>query len=141
MSEVWLTRTLQGFAPCDEEALTAIRRIKVGDKVKCDISRPRNGSMHRAYWAMCSLVAMNHEQLETAEQVHTVLKLLTDCVDIVAMRSTGEILKVPKSISFGKMTQNEFDTFFRRAKDAVVEHLLPGVGLKDLQDEIMRLVA
>lgn len=141
MSEVWLTRTLQGFTPSDEEALTALRRIKVGDTVKCDISRPRNGSMHRAYWAMCSLVAMNHEQLSTSEQVHTVLKLLTDCVDIVAMRSTGEVLKVPKSISFGSMSQDEFDVFFSRAKDAVVEHLLPGVKLPDLQNEILRMVA
>lgn len=142
MTDVYLRRTLAGhLAPADEDAATVLQRIKVGEVVRAEVRRPRNVAQHRAYWAMCSLVAINHEQLRTREQVHTVLKLLTDTVDIVAMKSTGEILRVPKSISFGSMSQTEFEDYFSRAKDAVVEHLLPGVGLQELQDEIMRIAA
>ena len=141
MAEIYLRRTLAGLAPADDEAGTALRKIPVGSVVKADVRRPRSLQQHRRYWLLCSLVAENHEQLQTRDQVHDVLKLLTGLYTVVALKSTGEVLRVPRSISFGEMSQEDFDDYYRRACDAVVEHLLPGVQLNEVREEVLRLVA
>jgi hypothetical protein len=105
------------------------------------VKRPRNLAQHRRYWLLCSLVAINHESLADAESVHQCLKLLTGWTDKVALKSTGEILMVPRSISFTKMDAGEWDDYYARARDAVCEHLLPGVQLPELEEEILRVAS
>ena len=138
---LYFRRTLAGLAPAGDAEQTRLRKIKVGEVVTCELKMSRSLPEHRRYWLMCSLVAINHEQLQDAESVHQALKLLTGWTDKIALRSTGEIIQVPRSISFSKMTPDEWDTYFAKAKQAVCEHLLPGVDLRELQDEILRLTA
>lgn len=138
---LYFRRTLAGLAPTDESSASVLRKITVGELVTCEVKRPRNGREHRLYWVMCTAVATNHEQLHDAESVHQVLKMLTGCTDKIALKSTGEIVQIPRSISFGKMSADEWDAYFERARQAVCEHLLPGVGMRELQDEILRMTA
>jgi hypothetical protein len=138
---LYFRRTLAGLAATDEAGQAVLRKVPVGDVVACEIRRPRNGSQHRLYWVMCTAVAINHEQLQDAESVHQVLKMLTGLTDKIALKSTGEIVQIPRSISFSKMSADEWDAYFERAKQAVCEHLLPGVGMRELQDEIARMCA
>lgn len=138
---LYFRRTLAGLAATDESSAAALRKIPVGELVTAEIKRPRNGREHRLYWVLCTAVATNHEQLRDAESVHQVLKMLTGLTDKVAIKSTGEIIEIPRSISFGKMSADEWDAYFERAKQAVCDHLLPGVGLRELQDEILRMAA
>lgn len=137
----YFRRTLSGLVPADETVAASLKRIPVGEIVTCEVKRPRNAGEHRRYWAMCTLVAINHEQLQDAESVHQTLKMLTGLTDKIALKSTGEIVEIPRSISFGKMSPDEWDAYFLRAKRAVCEHLLPGIELPELQDEIIRITA
>lgn len=132
-------RGLSGLNPFGEEAEKFFRSLKTGDVVNLEIRKPRNPLQHRLYWSMCRAVAMNHDTLQTEEQVHQVIKILAGHVDMV--RVGDKIVQVPKSIAFDRMDQLEFDTFFNRAKDIVVQELLPGVGLRELQDEILRMAS
>lgn len=134
-------RTLSGLVPADETVMATLKKIPVGEIVTCEVKRPRNGREHRRYWVLCTLVAINHDQLQDAESVHQTLKMLTGLTDKIALKSTGEIVEIPRSISFGKMSPDEWDAYYERAKRAVCEHLLPGVDLPELQDEIIRMTA
>ena len=138
---LFMRRTLAGLAPADEDSALRLRKIPAGDLVTVDVKRPRNLAQHRRYWLLCSLVAINHESLADAESVHQCLKLLTGWTDKVALKSTGEILMVPRSISFTKMDAGEWDDYYARARDAVCEHLLPGVALPELEEEILRVAS
>ena len=138
---LFMRRTLAGLVPADEASSEQLRLVVIGDVVDVKIRRQRNVGQHRLYWAMCNLVSINHESLADAESVHQCLKLLTGLTDKVAIRTTGEILLVPRSIAFSKMDADAWDDYLRRAKDAVCEHLLPGVGLVELQEEILRVAA
>ena len=132
-------RGLSGLNPFGEEAEKLFRSMKIGDVVMVEIRRPRNPMQHRLYWQLCRTVAMNHDTLQNEEQVHQVIKILTGHTDIV--RVGDQLIQVPRSIAFDKMDQKEFDQFFERAKDVVVSELLPGVGLRELQDEILRMAS
>jgi hypothetical protein len=87
---------------------------------------------------MCALVAMNHAQLETREMVDQALRILTGHVDLVTIGN--QTVKIPRRLAFAKLSQDEWQAYLMRAKDAVVRELLPGVELREFEDEIMRMV-
>lgn len=139
MAEMYLKRTLAGFAPDDDDAQRSLNRIPLGTTVRCEVVKPRSVPQLRQYWAMCALVAMNHAELQTREQVDQALRLLTGHVDLVKVGD--QLLQLPRSIAFAKLSQDEWTEYLSRAKDAVCEHLLPGVDGNEIQNEILRIAA
>jgi hypothetical protein len=139
VSEFYLRRTLTGFAPDCAEAQVAMKRIPVGTTVRCEITRPRSVQQLRYYFAMCQLISVNHQELQTREQVDQALRLLTGHVDLVQVGD--RTLQLPRRIAFSKLSQDEWQAYLMRAKDAVLQHLLPGIELPELENEIARMCA
>ena len=139
MVDLYLKRTLTGLVPDDADAVESLRRIPIGTSVRCEITRPRSVPELRFYWALCALVAQNHLELQTREQVDQALRLLTGHVDLV--RVGDQVLQLPRRIAFSKLSQQEWQAYLMRAKDAVVRELLPGVELPEFEAEIARMVA
>lgn len=139
MAEMYLRRTLTGFAPDDATAQKSCKRIPLGTTVKCEITRPRSVQQLRYYWALCALVSMNHAELQTREQVDQALRILTGHVDLV--RIGEQTVQLPRRIAFAKLSQDEWMAYLHRVKDAVMQHLLPGVELPEFEQEIARMVA
>jgi hypothetical protein len=139
MAEFYLKRSLTGFAPDDADAVDSLKRIPLGTTVRCEVTKPRSVPELRFYWALCALVAQNHAELQTREQVDQALRLLTGHVDMV--RAGERVLQIPRRIAFSKLSQSEWQAYLMRAKDAVVQHLLPGIELPEFEAEIQRMVA
>lgn len=135
--EVLLRRSVSGFSPEGPDAEAYLKTIPLGTIMKVDVRKPRSGAHHRRYWALCNLVAQNHESLETARQVDQAIKMLSGHVDLVRLKD--EVFRIPASISFAAMDQDEFAKFYNRACDVVVSELLPGVSLREVQDEVLRM--
>ena len=139
MSELYLVRTLTGLAADNDESAFELRKIPIGTTVKCEISRPRSLQQLRYYWALCNLVASNHATLQTKDQVDQTLRLLTGHCDAVKVRDN--IVYIPRRLAFSKCEQEEFNAFLKRAKDAVMLELLPGVQMAEIEDEIARMAS
>lgn len=139
MAEFYLKRTLAGFAPDDADAQASLKRIPLGTSVRCEITRPRSVPQLRYYWQLCALVAQNHATLQTREQVDQALRLLTGHVDLLQVE--GRTLQLPRRIAFAQLSQDEWQAYLGRAKDAVVQHLLPGIERPEFEEEIMRMVS
>lgn len=139
MAEFWLRRTLHGFAADGDEAAADMRRIPMGTSVRCEITRPRSVPQLRYYWQLCALVAMNHAELQTREQVDQAIRILTGHVDLV--RIGDNVVQLPRRIAFSKLSQDEWQAYLMRAKDAVLQHLLPGVELPEVENEIARMAS
>jgi hypothetical protein len=139
MAEFYLRRSLAAFVPDHEDARQAMLRIPIGTTVRCEITRPRSLPQMRLYWAMCDLVSINHETLTTRVQVDQTLRLLTGHVDLVQIGD--QILKLPRAINFNDISQDEWEAYLARAKDAVVSELLPGITGQALEEEILRIAA
>ncbi len=58
----------------------------------------------------------------------------------VCIKYDGKVAYLPKSISFAKMDQTEFDQFFDRTVELVCKHFLPGVRDEDLRREVLEMV-
>jgi len=139
MADLYLKRTLAGLVADDADAVESLKRIPLGVTVHCQVIKPRSVPQLRMYWALCALVASNHAELQTREQVDQALRLLTGHVDLVQVG--GQTLKLPRRIAFAKLSQDEWSAYLMRAKDAVIQTLLPGVELPEVEEEIARMVA
>jgi hypothetical protein len=134
----WLIRTSAGFAPDDEAARRLMRRIPKGTSVEVSLTQPRSAPQLRFYWRLCEVVAMNHEQLASKNEVDQLLRILSGHVDIAVLGD--EVYKLPRRIAFAKLGQAKWAEYLEAAKRAVAEHLLPGVSLPELEDEVLRML-
>lgn len=120
---------LRGATPADHDAWTKFRRrletMKPGTWVRMEWARPRNGQHHRKLFALLQLVSENSEIYDTPEKALVAVKLVTGHFDLMAHPVTGEIMQIPRSISYEAMEQDEFDKFYSAAIDGVLQHILP----------------
>jgi hypothetical protein len=137
--ELWLKRTLSGFVPNnDSDTQRRMKKIPLDTVVCVEYSQPRNLKEMRYYWAMCNLVSLNHATLKNKKQVDQALKILSGHADVFTI--DGRTVELPRSISFDDCEQDEWQEYLSRAKDAVLQHLLPGVQSSMIEDEIARMV-
>lgn len=86
------------------------------------IRAPRSHSQHNLYWSLCQLVAENHPEIRNKEQSSQVIKLMTGHVDVIRLR--GQLVQIPRSISFQSMSQDDFQVFWTHVIQVVADELL-----------------
>lgn len=121
--------------------LDAKHRLKVGDTVLCTIKRPRNYEFHKKFFALLRLTYDNlPELIQQQMQIFSEEDLLT-CLKLdMGLAATvwhggREIVKAG-SISFAAMDQDEFERFFNRALDIILQIYLRGTKRQDILEEI-----
>ena len=139
--EIYLTKTLNGLIPSMDSDKELLKKIKIGDSVKCKITRPRNIAHHRKYFAFLNLIIEN-----IPEELDGKFRSVNDLLDELKMQLgyrelrvslTGKEYFVPKSISFSKMDQSEFEKFYNDSISLVCTHILTGTEPQDLLNELV----
>lgn len=115
MADIYLTRTLTGFAAADDAARDALRKIKLGRIVRCEVTAPRNIKHHRKFFALLNTVWEATGDWASADDLLIELKFNLGITRELVIRKTGEVVKIVGSISFASMDQDAFDTFYERA--------------------------
>lgn len=120
---------LRGSTPADQSAWAKFRRrletMRPGAYLRFEWSTPRNGAHHRKFFALLQLIAENSETYNTTEKALVGVKLAAGLFDLMAHPVTGEIIQIPRSVSFEAMGQEDFEVFYSNAIDAVLQHILP----------------
>lgn len=134
---------LRGATPADQDAWAKFRRrletMKPGKWLRFEWSSPRNGRHHRKLMALLQLVSENSETYETVEKALIAVKLVTGHFDLMADPKTGEIIQIPRSISYDAMGQEDFDVWYSQAIDGVLQHILPTMD-KATADRLLDLI-
>lgn len=131
-----MERTVAGLKPVDDQGTGVLRKIKVGEVVQCEVNRPRNLAHHRKFWALLNVFWAAAGDWSSPYGVLIELKVRLGHVSKVVIRETGEIVSVPRSISFAQMDQTEFDSFYERAL-AELCNMGGGIEPAALRDEVM----
>lgn len=139
--DVWVKRTLSGLAADDGEAEAWFKRWPLGLRLRANVRRPRNHRSLNRWWALCSIVSMNSQELPSKESVSDFLKIQCGHFLPIIIKSTGEVVKVPNSISFDAIDdEHKFEEIWLRAIRVVCEEILPGIDSADLELEILKLI-
>jgi hypothetical protein len=131
------TRSLTGFVPADEEAGKLFKRVSLGEIVSLEGRQPRNLKWHRKYWVLIGVIQDNISGVRSKEDISDAIKIgIGHTRKIVMKRGTYEI---PKSISFAKMSQSEWEVFWDLAIKFVCSEILPGMDNDVLTQQVLEL--
>ncbi len=110
MATYWATREGMTLRPYGAESASVFSKLAFGKVVQVEVKQPRNAKHLRLYWTLCHRIgdAIGVE----AEDLSDVLKLRTGHVRVIKTKHGTETL--PASISFAKMSQEEFSKFYER---------------------------
>jgi hypothetical protein len=135
--EIQMRRTLSGLEPVEGGAL---RHVKLGEEVTCDVRRVRNPKRNAWFWACMGLVHSNLTEALAAKyptraKLVDAMKVLTGWCDTFWLPDGREVIR-PRSIAFHAMSEPDFAAFCERCMELVSKYLLPGVNPDDLRREI-----
>lgn len=105
--------------PDDELALESIKR---GEIVTVNITRSRNSQFNRKFFALLNIVVENTDYLNTDQILH-LLKLKLGHYDEV-ISTNGKVVYIPRSISFAKMSPDEFNKFYNQSITIILRDFL-----------------
>ena len=135
--KVNLVKINGGLFPSLDEDAEIINKIKRGDVVQYEIKKPRNAKFHRKYFAMLQVVTDNTDY--NTDQLLLMIKLRMGHFDSF-ITPGGKTLYKPKSISFSKMDNDEFERFYQKTMQVILNDFLRGSNEKELQNQVDKIL-
>lgn len=160
--KTWITRTLSGWVPADDESRRVLGKFPLGTSIEADVKtrQSRSTAWNSRYWLLLSRLheagvsEVNIRELDddgdpipypvsSAQDIHTAIKFICGLVHKHTVTSDGQtfLYRVPKSTSFDEMTPDEWAAYWPRVLDAVHQRVLDGVDAGYLQEDLMRLAS
>lgn len=141
--EIYCRVTDAGLVPMYDSDSDEKNRLRVGDDVLCRVTKPRNYEFHKKFFALVRLAYDNlPERIQRMLHIYSEEELLT-CLKIdlglfsTVWHGNKEVVKVG-SISFAAMDNAEFERFYDRCIDIILDRYLRGTDRLDLIENIER---
>jgi len=148
MSAIELYRRGQGWLPANDDAIKVRDRMDQGEIAWFKPLRVRCPKDLRRYWALMTMCADNCERIEmphggvmliqSKEDVSDAVKICSGHCTTIFDMDGKPVYQIPKSISFENMEQNEWDQFWPKVVDVVMERVMPGISLPDIELELLK---
>lgn len=113
----------QGFClvPADDESMELFKKLKKADVLECNVKEYRNYKFHKKYFALINLAFENQEFYKDLNQFRKIMEMKAGYFDIVP--TDKGVVYLPKSISFSKLPQSEFEELYYKVLDEVIKLL------------------
>ena len=148
--QVYLTKTLTGFVPSDQESQEWASKIKAGAVINADFKKTRNYSFLKKWFALLNVGFENWEPWEVRSEYGTPEKnfeRFREDVTILAgfyrttIRLDGSVRVEAKSVSFGKMSEEDFADLYSKTIDVLLKRVYHGsvseAELNDIVEQYM----
>lgn len=131
---VFVTKRDGALAPVDAHSAGKISRLTANETYAVSIKRSRNPANHRRLFALVDLIAERHPIYVTRSAALVALKLAAGHVEYTTSPVSGQLVAMPKSISFRELDDEEvFSAFFEAAIAGALAHLLPDFKREDIE--------
>ena len=97
------------------------QKLKNGEEYEFTVKQPRNPQFHRKFFAMLKACFDTQEDFNDMEEMRAYLTMKAGFYKRVATPQ-GEMI-LPKSISFAKMDDLEFEELYSKVLDAIIKFL------------------
>lgn len=135
--ELYLTRTLSGLTPTNDSDLELLKRIKLGDTIKCKITKPRNYQFHKKMFALLNLVFNNQDFSDNFDEFREAV-IIASGFYFYQKQLDGSEIKRAKSISYAKMDELEFSELYQRVLDVCCKVI--GVTSQEIEQELVNFM-
>ena len=144
--ELYLKKTVIGLVPSDELSQEALEKYHNGTLLLCKLVQPRNPKFHDKfmallrvgfkYWQPGEIECKHGTPAKNFDQFRKDVTILAGFYEAV-IRLNGETRIEAKSISFGKMTDDDF----RELYSAVINVLLQNIFKGYTEEQVVKLAA
>lgn len=111
MARLYLRKTLTGFIPADEESRSLGQKFKRDQVYRAEVVKPRSYRHHKLCFALLNLTFSNQDQYDNFENFRKAVAMASGhCEEFHTL--DGEVLKVPKSLSYDALDEIEFTAVF-----------------------------
>jgi len=148
--DILLKKANGALYPADDESGKYLFQCKEGVILKASISKPRNIQFHRKYWALINYAydCWNPEIPEKWQGVEIEKNRDTFRKNIQIMAGYGfpvvnlknEIRYESKSISFGSMSEEEFDKLYNAAINVLLKMVFKNYTRGDIDHVVEELL-
>lgn len=154
MTDLYLRRTLTGFAPDTDADMKAMSRFKLNEVVRADVKKPRNLGYFRKWWALVKVgyelweetcprhLYKGMEVLPDFDRFRRDVTILAGCARPV-INVKGEMRLEAESIAFGNMTDERFDDLYNATINVLLNKVLAASSgitekrLREMADSVM----
>ena len=138
--DIYLVKTYEGLKPASEDDSDKMKSLKGGTTYRADIKQPRNYEFHKKFFAMIDVVWNNLPEhlgkgYGTKENFRYELTMRAGFRESWTTHKGAPMWR-PKSISFAKMSEHDFQTLYNKILDDVVMNFIPGLEKSALDHEI-----
>jgi hypothetical protein len=127
-------KTQTGLKPAYDSDYEIYSKIPLNEVFEIEYRKPRNLLFHRKYFALMKLAFENQTDYRNLNELRRDISIVAGYYDEVVNKVTGEVYKMPKSISFSQMDEIEFSELYERTKDVICKWL--GVTDESIEEEI-----
>jgi hypothetical protein len=127
-------KTQTGLKPAYDSDYEIYSKIPLNEVFEIEYRKPRNLLFHRKYFALMKLAFENQTDYRNLNDLRRDISIVAGYYDEVVNKVTGEVYKMPKSISFAQMDEIEFSELYERTKDVICKWL--GVNDESIEQEI-----
>jgi len=124
------------FVPVYDSDFELAKKIKTGEIKAVTFSNPRSLQFHKKFFAMIKLVFENQNRYTSQEGILIELKLRLKWYDLHVSIDGKETL-VPRSISFEKMEQHEFEKFYLDSVNCILQSGLIQINKEEIEENII----
>lgn len=150
MTDIVLMKSTGGaLVPVDQQAVDYIAKLKLGAAVTATVRRQRNPAFHRKFFALLNLAFESWEPVGNTykgQQVSKNFEQFRNDVTVLAghyemaVTLKGETRLTAKSISFGSMSQEEFESLYSATVDVILARILKTYTRDDLDNVVNQLL-
>lgn len=141
--KIFCTNTTRGLVPNYDSDFEEKKKLKVGEVYQCEIRLARNYEFLKKYFALINCAwEYQGEKVRTffGENVETFRKAVevqAGHYELCYSISRKEWLQVPKSISFEKMSEDEFSNLYNRVKDVLYAIFLRNITAEEFEKNLI----
>lgn len=110
-----------GLYPAFDSDYEKAKKLKLGEVLQCNVTKPRNYEFHKKYFALLNMLYDNQEIYKDIEDLRRDLTIESGHYKLY-YDMHGEEKKVAKSISFASMNEFEFRDFYDANINTIVKY-------------------
>ena len=141
MAIIYLKKLSNGcLVPSLDQDAEKLKPWKIGEILRAEIKKQRNGKFHRKLFALLNLAFENQEKYKTFEDFFVEIKLKTGHYR-EHVTTKGKMIYIPKSISYSNMDELEFTVFYKKVINVIVENFMIGSTEEEIEKEVSLILS
>jgi len=146
--ELYLKKIDNVLVPDNEESGMYLFQCKNGQVLKASVSKPRNYEFHKKYFALLNYAydCFNPDIEYKGEKIDKNFDRFREDIQILAgygiptVNLNGEVRYISRSISFGSMSEDDFEKLYSNVVNVILQRVLKGYDREELDKVVSEVL-